>query len=120
MLPISGIGDLVFLHEQRPVPPPGRDRSPEVPKVPGENQAAAVRGHRHHDRIDQIEPALYVPLDQVESATVFAVRRPVERVRPREQRPPEHDGCVGTPSGAQNEVHFDVHRPGNEDAATER
>ena len=119
-MPISGIGDLVFLHEQRPVPPPGRDRSPEVPKVPGENQAAAVRGHRHHDRIDQIEPALYVPLDQIESATVFAVRRPVERVCPREQGPPEHDGCVGTPSGAQNEVHFDVHRPGNEDAATER
>ena len=102
------------------MPPPGRDRGSEVPKVPGENQAAAGPGHRHHDCIDQIEPAVAVPLEELESATVFAVRRSVEQVRPREQRPPEHDGRVGTLASAQNEVHFYVHRPGNGDSATER
>jgi len=54
IFPGSGFGDLVFLNEEGPVPPPRRNGHAEMAEVPCEDQSLAGGSHRHHQTIDEI------------------------------------------------------------------
>lgn len=109
----------MFLDEQRPVSTARRHRCPKMPEVPGEDEGTSCLGHRHHHRVSQIEARCLVPLEKLEGTTMFRIRWTIEDMRAVEQCMREDEGTFGVPSGTENEVHFDVDWPGDNDATTE-
>jgi len=51
---------------------------------------------------------------------MFRIGRAIEDVRAVKERVREEEGAFRVSSGAQDEMNFDVHRPGDDDSATER
>ena len=109
----------MLLDKQRPVSTSRRHRCPKVPEVPGEDERLSGLGHRHHHGVTQIEPRRLVVLQKLEGTAMLRVRWAVEDMRPVEQRVPEDQGAARMATGAQNEVNFDVDRPGDDDPPTE-
>jgi hypothetical protein len=77
VFPRSWFGNLMLLHEQRPVSSSRRHCSAKMAKVPGEDQSAPGGSHRHHDTVNEIETGLGVSLDEIEGMVMLAIGRTI-------------------------------------------
>jgi hypothetical protein len=109
----------VLLNEQRPHPTPTGHGDSKVPEVPRENESTAGFSHRHDHGVGEIHSSGLVSLDEIQRTSMLGMGRPVELMRPIQQRSSEQHPGIRMPPRPEYEMRFDIDRPWHDRAPPE-